>query len=472
MSQPTPTPLEYAATPLRREIGLGGAVLLGLGAILGSGVFVGLPIATTIAGPWVLLAILLAGGLAYCNAMSSAQLAAAHPVAGGTYEYGYRLLSPAWGFTAGWTFLLAKSASAATAALAVAETIASRVSLIEDRSPFASLAASAGAFVNSRPSLVIMVGLAALGMVVIAASIGLRRTSTLNGLLVTFTLIGLLAFAGLGVRYLLLIRGDVVAQQFWSALVDPKPAELSNLPLATALAFVAFTGYGRLATLGEEVTDPGRTIPRAVITTLSIAIVIYFVTSMLVWIVIYLPAPDENASASLVGCAWHFTHGWLSAPWTTAIRWLIAIAALTALLGVLLNLVLGLSRVWLAMGRRGDMPYILDRVNRRGVPVPATIVSGILIALLVLVGRDVRTTWSFSAFSVLIYYAITNLACMRLPAEQRRYPRSLAWIGLASCLSLAWFVDWTSIVVGTGLIAIGLLWHFMRRSEAREPQPV
>ena len=105
---------------LQRELGLAGATVTGLGSILGTGVFVSLAIAAGITGPSVILAIVLAAGLALCNALSSAQLAAAHPISGGTYEYGYKYLSPRLGFTAGWLFLCAKTASAATAALGFA----------------------------------------------------------------------------------------------------------------------------------------------------------------------------------------------------------------------------------------------------------------------------------------------------------------------------------------------------------------
>ena len=105
---------------LARVVGLWGAVWMGLGSILGTGVFVSLGIATGVVGSGVVLAVALAALVATANGLSSAQLAAAHPVSGGTYEYGHRLVNPVAGFTAGWMFLAAKSASAATAALGCA----------------------------------------------------------------------------------------------------------------------------------------------------------------------------------------------------------------------------------------------------------------------------------------------------------------------------------------------------------------
>jgi APA family basic amino acid/polyamine antiporter len=142
----------------------------------------------------------------------------------------------------------------------------------------------------------------------------------------------------------------------------------------------------------------------------------------------------------------------------------VAIGAITAMLGVLINLILGLSRVVLAMGRRGDLPRFFSKIDSRGkAPISAVIAVGLLIATLVLIG-DIKTTWSFSAFSVLIYYAITNLAAIRMSDAERRYPRAIAWLGLLSCLFLAFWVDRTIWLFGLLLIAIGLgWWRFGKR---------
>jgi APA family basic amino acid/polyamine antiporter len=135
------------------------------------------------------------------------------------------------------------------------------------------------------------------------------------------------------------------------------------------------------------------------------------------------------------------------------------------MLGVLLNLILGLSRVILAMGRQGDLPPVFARVNRTSeVPGTAVIGVGIVIAVLAMTG-GIETTWAFSAFTVLIYYAVTNLAALRLPKEQRRYPRGFAVGGLIACLFLAWWVPPRIWLAGFGLILAGLAWHaFARRT--------
>lgn len=137
---------------------------------------------------------------------------------------------------------------------------------------------------------------------------------------------------------------------------------------------------------------------------------------------------------------------------------IIAFGAVTSMLGVLLNLVLGLSRVALAMGRRRDLPPLFAVINRSGTtPFAAVIGVGLVIAVLVLSG-DVKTTWSFSAFTVLVYYALTNLVAMQLPESNRQYPRIVACMGLVSCLFLAFWVDWFVWILGLGIIAVGLAW--------------
>src|SRR5690606_14938656 len=147
-------------------------------------------------------------------------------------------------------------------------------------------------------------------------------------------------------------------------------------------------------------------------------------------------------------------------PWLTV---LVAISATAAMAGVLLNLILGLSRVLLAMARRGDAPSFLARVDEaRGSPVTAVWCCGLLVALIAMVG-DVRSTWAFSAFTVLVYYAITNLAALRLSAEDRLYARWIPAVGLLGCLGLAFWVEVRVRVTGLILLGIGLAGHLLAR---------
>lgn len=410
-------------TQLKRVVGLPGAVLLGLGSILGTGVFVSLSIGANVSGAWVLPALAVAACLATFNGLSSAQLAAAHPTSGGTYEYGYRFLRPAWGFSAGWMFLLAKSASAATAALGAAAYLI-RVALLDPRweTPIA-------------------LGLV-FGMTALVAG-GMRRSNVINAGLVGFTLFALASFA-------------------FKAIPAGRPVHLGPFAPAAffetcALMFVAFTGYGRIATLGEEVRDPARTIPAAVIVTLAAAAAVYLAVA---WGALAVHGPrlfgafSEMQGAPLVRVAADLRSPRLASN--------VAVAAVAAMAGVLLNLLLGLSRVVLAMARRGDMPARFAAVSPGGSPVRAVGAVGLLIAGLTLIG-NVKTTWSFSAFTVLVYYAITNLAALRMPDELRRFPKWVAQAGLGACVFLAFWVDARIWAAGLLLLAAGLVIHAWRR---------
>jgi len=427
---------EAETTPgrLRRQLGTFGSVMMGLGSIVGTGVFVSIGVAAGITGPSVVLAIAIGAAVATFNGLSSAQLAAAHPVSGGTYEYGYRLLTPRMGFTAGWTFLLAKSASAATAALGFAGYALGAFG-VEARAPLVPLA---------------LLLVAALTGVVLA---GIRRSNATNIAIVTVTLASLAFFVLAGVPTLM-ERGGASFVPFF----DPEPGSsgVSALLYASALMFVAYTGYGRIATLGEEVRAPEITIPRAIIATLVVVMALYAAVAVVgVGTTGAAALADVGArTAPLEAAAAGF--GVPGAPQV------LAVGAVTAMVGVLLNLILGLSRVLLAMGRRGDVPRLFSRLNASGTtPVPAVLAVGTLIAGLALLG-DVRTTWSFSAFTVLVYYAITNLAALRLPADSRRWPRWVSVCGLASCLGLAFFVEPAIWGVGLALVAAGLAWHALR----------
>ncbi len=380
---------------LKRELGLGGAVVTGLGSIVGTGAFVAIGIASSRWGDVVVWAIPLAALVAVSNGMSSAFLAGRFPVAGGTYEYGYRALNPWLGFTAGWLFLLAKTASAATAALGVALYMG-----------------------VDNPLLPI----GAVVVIMLLVLSGIRRTALTNALLVGITVAAIAWFT-------------------WSGITGEGPPAFGFITSggakallgATAFVFVAYTGYGRIATLGEEVKDPARIIPRAVVITLSVAAALYLAI--------------EVGGRSMGGERWGaiVELGFVDMPFVT-------FGAITAMLGVLLNLILGLSRVWLAMGRRQDMPRALAALDGRGEPRIAVIVSSVTVAGITLLG-DIGLAWSFSAMTVLLYYGLTNLSALAVD-----FRRPTGWLGLGSCLFLSLFVPLPVWLAGAGLIGAGLTW--------------
>lgn len=436
----TPKSNSQPRQSLKRQLGVLGAIALGLGSIVGTGVFVSIGLAAGIAGPATLIAIAIAAGVATCNGLNSAQLAANHPVSGGAYEYGYRYLNPWLGFTAGWMFLIAKSASAATAALGFAGYLLNLVGAT-DRALLVPTALGA---------VVVLTGLILMGI---------KRSNVINIGIVSITLFSLIFFIIAGFPLVLTEGANNFMPFFQPDSGEGTNAVLTSVLHATALMFVAYTGYGRIATLGEEVRDPQYTIPRAIITTLIITMLLYVgVATVGIGSVgaDTLGNVTREAVAPLEIAARNFA--------VPGSAFILAVGAVTATLGVLLNLILGLSRVLFAMGRRRDMPSIVARLNSsETTPYVAVMVMGGVIAALVLIG-DVRITWSFSAFSVLVYYALTDLSALQIPDVDRLYPKWIAWIGLAACLFLAFWVEQQIWRVGLGLIAAGLVWRWVRQN--------
>lgn len=440
-----PDPSESLETArLQPQLGVFGATMMGLGSIVGTGVFVSIGVAAGIAGPSVILAVALAALVAICNGLSSAQLAASHPVSGGTYEYGYRYLNSSLGFTAGWTFLLAKSASAATSALGFSGYLLS--------------------VLGGSTRFEIPLALAAVGLFTLLALGGIHRSHMVNVVIVSTTLFALAFFVATGLPMI----SPANLTPFFPIAPDTE-ASLGALFHATALMFVAYTGYGRIATLGEEVREPHRTIPKAIILTLILSMALYLAVAIVgvgaVGVEILSDGGNggtEALPAPLAVAAHQFRF-----PLSSQI---VAIGAITAMLGVLLNLILGLSRVLLAMGRRRDMPGFFAALNpSKTTPVSSVVMTGAAIAGLVLIG-NVKTTWSFSAFTVLIYYAITNLAALRIPRHERLYPPWIAGLGVIFCLFLAFWVERETWVVGLGLILIGLCWHAVAKWRCEPPR--
>jgi APA family basic amino acid/polyamine antiporter len=331
-------------------------------------------------------------------------------------------------------FLCAKSASAASAALATAYYLLEFCKLDSTVAPPLAL-------------LIVML------MTVLVVG-GLKRSAWTNCLLVVITLAGLCAFAGS------VAQSDDAVLPDWMYLL-PDSQGVPSLLKATALMFVAYTGYGRVATLGEEIHNPRTSIPKAIITTLLASLLLYVLVALAVTAIADRIHNDQPEARSLAGLA-----AGRASPVTVVV---ITTGAVTAMLGVLLNLLLGLSRVVLAMARREDMPGMFSKLNsNQTTPFAAVILVGAIVAGLLLL-KDARATWSLSAFTVLLYYSLTNLAALRLEQCDRLYPRWISVLGLVGCLMLAFFVDLRSIVMGAAILLAGLLWQTLTSPQVRRP---
>jgi APA family basic amino acid/polyamine antiporter len=406
---------------LERRLGTFDAVVIGVGSMVGAGVFSAIGPAAASAGSWLVLGLAVAAFVAFCNAVASAQLAAQYPLSGGTYVYGRERLGPWWGFAAGWCFVTGKTASCAAMALT-----------------FGAYVAPGSGVVRRLLGILAVVALTAVTLR------GIERTAQLTRWLVALS-VGVLVLT----VAILLTSGETETGR----LTVGKPDAYGVLQ-AAGLLFFAFAGYARIATLAEEVRDPARTIPRAIVTALAAVLLLYLAVAVSALVV---AGPDALAVSS--------------APLRTAVElagadWakpLVTAGAVVASLGALLALLAGVARTALAMGRNRDLPPHLAAVDPgRSVPVVAQIAVAAVVMLLVAT-IDLRGMLGFSSFGVLLYYAVANASAWTQEDRARRWPRALQAAGLAGCLTLVVTLPPVSVVAGVAVLAVGCLGRVLTR---------
>ena len=415
-------PSRAGSVPLARRLTTVDATVIGLGSMIGAGVFAVFAPAAATAGVGMLIGLLIAAAVALLNALSSAQLAAQYPVSGGSYVYGRQRLGEWAGFFAGWSFVIGKTASCAAMALTVGYYLVPAAWV----KPLAVLAILALALLNSY---------------------GITRTVGFTKILVAgvFIILGIIIAAGIwgdGEPTLASLDPAMLFQEGWYGILQ-----------SAGLLFFAFAGYARVATLGEEVKNPERAIPRAIISALGVVLIIYLVLGLVALVQL---GPDTLAQSTepLVTLVQY-------AEWFWAVP-LVRLGATLAALGALLALMTGVSRTMLAMARNRDLPYWLATVHPKyQVPRHAEWVLATVVSVLVL-SVDLRGVIGFSSFGVLLYYFITNLAALSQDSEYRRIPRILAVLGALACLGLVVTLPWESIVIGLVVILIGVGYRLIR----------
>jgi basic amino acid/polyamine antiporter, APA family len=405
---------------LARRLGTADAVMIGLGSMIGAGVFAAFGPAARSAGAGLLIGLAIAALVAFCNATSSAQLAAVYPTSGGTYVYGRERLGEWWGFVAGWGFVIGKTASCAAMAL----TFAAYAVPPAWQRPVAVAAVGALAAVNYR---------------------GVTRTARVTRVLVAIVLatLALVVVAGFTAPGAAAPLGDLTTHGWYGILQS------------AGLLFFAFAGYARIATMGEEVREPARTIPRAIVGALTIAVVVY--AAVAVSALLALGSAGLATSRAPLADAVRVA-GW---DWAGPV---VRVGAAAAALGALLALIAGIGRTTLAMARHDDLPGWLAAVHPRfRVPHRAEVALAVAIGALVLT-VDLRGAIGFSSVGVLVYYLIANVAAFTQPRDQRRYPRGVQLIGAAACVLLVATLPPTAVLVGLGVFAAGLAYRLALRS--------
>lgn len=409
---------------LKREIGLFDATALGIGAIIGSGIFVVTGIVAGIAGPAMVLSIIIAGVIAVFSAMSVAELGSYLPKEGGTYAYAQKLISPFAGFIAGWIWIFSNIFVGAAVSLGFAHY-----------------------FVTLFPSIPVKVIAVAICLIFIIINYrGLKGSVLFNNILVMGKILILLFFIAFGLGFLR------------SGSFTPLAPEGSmGILSGAALIFFAYTGFARVTIMAEEVKDPEKTIPRSIYLALGISTIIYLLVSTVAIGLAGAPALAHSGSplADAIGSTG-----------SSGAVLVISVGAMIATASVLLTTIMGISRIVFSMARSQDLPLLFERIHPRfSTPHYAIVITGAcMIAALLL--ADLALVIAVSTFAMLLYYLIANIAAIRIPRERRRYPSWIPGIGALSCVGLIAFLSPDSWIIGCIGFAIGRVWFVLRRKSA------
>jgi basic amino acid/polyamine antiporter, APA family len=407
---------------LRRALTLFDAFAIGLGAIIGAGIFVVTGVAANMAGPALMLSLVIGAVVSAFTALSFAELAMRIPKEGGGYEFAHQLVSPFGGFVSGWMWLMSNVLSGTAVAIGFASYLAVFIPL-----PVNIVAAAA-----------------CLGVMAVNLW-GIKESTTLNDLLVVFKVGVLMVFVAIGVML-------VHPENF----VPFAPNGYWGVMQGAAIIFFAYSGFGRIAMVSEEVIDPKRTVPKAIFLALITSTIIYMLVAGVSVGMIGYQGLAGSASPLSTAAA-------LESPLLSKF---VGIAAIAATLSVLLTTLLGMSRLSFAMSRNGDLPKALTKLNpRTRTPVVAIVLFGGLMAIFCLFS-NILFAAALSNFGSLLYYALVNASAMKMPRPS--YPRVIPVLGLVSCLALMLFLGLDAWLFGAlGLVVVVVL--FLTRNRWVSP---
>lgn len=404
---------------LKRALGLFDATAISIGAIIGAGIFVVTSIVAGMAGPSIIVSIIVAGIIASFTALNFAQLSAYMPKEGGGYAYAYKLISPFAGFLAGWMWVFSNVFTGAAVSLGFAHYLTAIF-----------------------PFLPITV-IAALMCILFTLlnTLGVHASAAANNALVVAKIIILLFFVGLGLSFINLANFQPFA-----------PNGSLGVLQGAALMFFAYGGYARVTTVAEEVKNPDKTIPKAIILAL--------VTSTILYILISFVAVGLVGSQTLASSSSPLADAIEVAGIPTAVL-IVSLGAMIATASVLLMTILGVSRMSFAMARNSQLPTFLSKIHPKfQTPHYAVWVTGALATVLVF--GDFSRVVAVGTFALLFHHALVNLAALRLKAEDRRYPVFVSVLGFLLCLGLLVFLSADAWLIGIVGLAIGTLYYYLR----------
>lgn len=404
---------------LKRSLGLFDATAISIGAIIGAGIFVVTGIVSGLAGPGIIISIILAAVIALFSALSFAELSAFLPKEGGGYEFIYELLSPFAGFLSGWMWIFSNIFIGAAVSIGFAHYLTAIYPYLPEE----------------------FIAMAICILFTLINSIGIRLSTSVNNVLVVTKILILLFFIVLGLDFINVNNFQPLMPHGTLGVIE-----------GAALIFFAYGGYGRVSTIAEEVKDAKRTIPRAILLSLLVSTVLYiligFVAVGLIGSQQLSSSPSPLADAIAVS----------DFPYATFV---VSIGAMIATASVLLMTILGVSRMSFAMARNRQLPAFLGRIHPKfQTPIYAVWITGLLSAVFVF--EDFSRVVAVGTFALLFHYALVNLAAVRLKSENRKYPVFISVLGFLFCIILLVFLSIDAWVVGIVGLVIGSLYYMIK----------
>jgi APA family basic amino acid/polyamine antiporter len=417
---------EGSNVELKRALGLFDATAISIGAIIGAGIYVVTGVVAGLAGPSLILSIVLAGAIASFSALSFAELSAYMPKEGGGYEFTYNLLSPYAGFLSGWMWVFSNIFIGGAVSLGFAQYLVAIFPFLEE-----GVLGIAAVFCLSFTMLNLM---------------GVRESATVNNVLVVAKIIALAFFVVFGLGFINVTNYTPFAPRGYQGMLQ-----------GASLIFFAYGGYARVTTVAEEVKDPSRTIPKAILFALALSTIFYlFVSFVAVGIVNW---QTLQASQSPLADA-------ISVTGNSAAVLVVSLGAMISTASVLLMTILGVSRMTFAMARNGQLPRLLSKIHPRfQTPYAAILITGLLSAALVFGGFS--RIVAVGTFSLLFHHALVNLSASRLKPENRRYPVFVSAIGFVLCLSLLFFLSQDAWIIGIAGLLVGSLYYVLTKRIGR-----
>ncbi len=345
----------YCDTGLKRCLSSVDLTLLGIGAIIGAGIFVLTGVAAaTKAGPAIVLSYVVAGFACAFTALAYAELAAAIGGCGSAYGYAYAGLGEFVAWIIGWDLILEYGLATAAVAIGWSGYVNNALTAIGLPLPPELLRTPVeGGFVNL-PAVAIVLTLAAL------LAIGVRHSARFNAVMVLVKLVAITVFVAVAAFH--------VQPANWQPYM---PFGWEGVMAGAALIFFAYIGFDAVSTAAEEAINPQRDLPIGIIASLAVCTLIYIVVAGLLTGI--APYGTLNVASPVADSMLHLGHRWAAA--------LIAAGAIAGLTTVMLVLYYGLTRVFLAMSRDGLLPPVFSAVNKKTqTPVRVIIASGVLIA--------------------------------------------------------------------------------------------